>query len=366
MRILHVAESVKGGCGTYLNQVVRAQLAGSSVSDVRVVVPEAHALQIPDIPWDRRALFTGGSRSVASFAALWKVTARKVEAFTPDCIHLHSTFAGAIGRIGFAFRSARPPIVYCAHGWSFDMAGSPARRTAMAFAERLLSHACETVVAISDYERRRGIAAGIAEDRIVSVLNGMADIPPPPLPRTGGVRKLLFIGRLDRQKGIDLLLQAVDGLADRVELHIVGSAVVGDQTPIVDDRPGVTLLGWCDEASIREQLAWADCVVVPSRWEGFGLVAVEAMRAGRAVVATDVGGLPEVVAHGRTGWLVPPEDPTALRAQILSVTDEMLATAGAAGRRRYLERFTIERTIEGLDRVYRAAIAARRVVPAYA
>lgn len=367
MRILHVAESVKGGCGTYLNEVVRAQLGQIAIESVHVVAPDAHVEQVPDIPAENRTTFSGHGRSPASLLALWQATSRARRDFAPDCIHLHSTFAGLVGRTGLALTPTRPPIVYCAHGWAFDMAGSAPKRHAIAAAERLLSHSCEGVIAISDYERQRGIAAGIPPERIVTVLNGIADIPASfaaravtaRQPAATGRRQVLFIGRLDRQKGVETLLAAVEGLSDRIALRIIGSPVVGDGAPLRLDQPGVTALGWCDQDRIRRELDICDCVVVPSRWEGFGLVAVEAMRAGRAVIATRNGGLPEVVDEGRTGWLVPPEDPMALRHALLSPTDEALRAAGAAGRERFRERFTIERTVAALTAVYRQAIAMR-------
>ncbi|WP_068072756.1 glycosyltransferase [Novosphingobium lentum] len=360
MRILHVAESIKGGCGTYLNQIVRCQLVDPAIAAVRTILPEAHAGQVPDIPASDRVLLDHpGGRSVRSIAALRRTIAEQIRGFEPDCVHLHSTFAGLAGRL-----CARPalgpvPIVYCAHGWAFDMERSALRNRAIALAERLLSRRCDRVVAISDYERRRGIAIGIAPDRIVTVLNGMADIAPPPPPVPGPIRRVLFIGRLDRQKGIDVLFAAVDGLADRIALRVIGTTVVGDQP--IDPAPadGVTMLGWCDEDRIRSELAWCDVVVVPSRWEGFGLVAVEAMRSGRAVIASDVGGLPEVVDRGATGLLVPVEDPQALRHALLSASDAQIVAMGQAGRQRFLDRFTIDRTVDGLSRVYAQSIANR-------
>lgn len=362
MRILHVAESVKGGCGTYLDQLVTAQLADPAITDVRAVLPDAHVVQVPGIPEANRALFSSHGRSLRSLHALWQATIQQVAQFRPDCIHLHSTFAGAVGRIGLALSSRRPPVVYCAHGWAFDIAGSYAKRGAMALAERVLSAGCDGVIAISEYERQRGIDIGIPADRIVTVLNGIVDAPSAPATsplEIGGARRVLFIGRLDRQKGIDILLEALKGFEDRVALRVIGSAVVGDQAEFDVMRPGVTMLGWCGDARIRQELAWADCVVIPSRWEGFGLVALEAMRASRAVIATDVGGLPEVVDHGRTGWLVPPEDHTALRDALLTPSDAQLAAAGAAGRVRFQQLFTIERTQKALSDVYRKAIATR-------
>jgi glycosyltransferase involved in cell wall biosynthesis len=360
MRILHVAESVKGGCGTYLNQVMRVQMASAAIESVHAVLPQAHLVQVPDIPERRRTLFPGGSRSPQALRELWRATAQAVKAFEPDCVHLHSTFAGAIGRLGLALhRRDRPSVVYCAHGWAFDMAGSAIKRAAMVLAERALAPACEGIIAISEYERQRAIAAGIAPQRIVTVLNGIVDVPPPPSPQPGRTRRVLFIGRLDRQKGFDILLDAVAPLAARIDLRVIGSSVVGDQTALGAKLPGGTMLGWCDEAKIRDELAWADCVVVPSRWEGFGLVALEAMRAGRAVIASRVGGLPEVVEHGHTGWLIPPDDPVALREALITISDADLITAGAAGRRRFLRHFTIERTAASLIAVYRQAIAMR-------
>jgi glycosyltransferase involved in cell wall biosynthesis len=362
MRILHVAESIKGGCGTYLNQVVRAQMAAPAIESVHVVVPHAHVMQVPDIPSGFRTVFAGEGRSPTTLRNLWHATAATVKAFEPDCVHLHSTFAGAIGRLGLALGRSRPSIVYCAHGWAFDMAGSSIKRTAMMLAERALAPTCEGIIAISEHERRRAIAAGIAAERIVTVLNGIVDVSPPPAPMAGPIRRILFIGRLDRQKGFDVLLDAVKPLAGRVALRVIGSAVVGDQAAIAVDRPGVTMLGWCDEARVREELAWADCVVVPSRWEGFGLVALEAMRAGRAVIASRVGGLPEVVEDGHTGWLIPPDDAAALRSTLVSLSDADLIATGAAGRRRYLRHFTIERTAASLTAVYCQAIAMRRTI----
>ncbi|MET1754401.1 glycosyltransferase [Novosphingobium sp. RD2P27] len=359
MRILHVAESVKGGCGTYLDQLVGAQLADSAIQNVHAIVPDAHVSQLANIPLERLTLFRSQGRSPASLMALWRAVQQVTQTFRPDCVHLHSTFAGAIGRLGFASRRPRPSIVYCAHGWAFDMEGSAARRTIMASAERALAFGCEGIIAISGHERRRAIEVGIAPERIVTVLNGIVDLPPPPPPRPGSVRKVLFIGRLDRQKGIDVLLSAIDGLHDRVSLRIIGASVVGDQALTHSPRAGVDLLGWCDEAGIQEELAWADCVVVPSRWEGFGLVAVEAMRAGRAVIASKAGGLPEVIEDGVTGWLVRPEDPAELRSVLLSLSHAQLVDAGAAGRQRFVRRFTIDRTTTALNAVYTQAIAMR-------
>jgi glycosyltransferase involved in cell wall biosynthesis len=355
MRILHVAESVKGGCGTYLNQIVPCQLTDPETSDLRVIVPESHRGQMEAIPPDILRCFASNGRSISAMAALSRTLRAEVRDFRPDVVHLHSSFAGLVGRIMLRTIPARPRIIYCAHGWGFDIQGSTARQKIAAAVERVLAPFADTIVAISDYERQRGIDIGIAPRRIVTVANGLADLPPPPSRVTReGPRHMLFVGRLDKQKGFDTLIEAVRSLGDKIALGVVGASVVGDQSAIGKLPDNVSLLGWMNEAQIQQELAKAALVVVPSRWEGFGLVALEAMRAGRAVIASDVGGLPEVVDNGVTGLLLPPEDPAALRSALIETSEDQLAAMGAAGRARFLDRFTIDRTVGELKALYRA------------
>lgn len=356
MRILHVAESVKGGCGTYLNQIVPCQLTDPETAELRVIVPEAHRAQMEAIPAEILRCFASSGRSISAMAALSRTLRTELRDFRPDIVHLHSSFAGVVGRIVLRTIPARPRIIYCAHGWGFDIQGSAIRQKIAATVEHVLAPFADRIVAISDYERQRGIDIGIDPLRIVTVANGIADLPPPPPPplASEGPRRVLFIGRLDKQKGFDMLIEAVRPLGDKIALGVVGASVVGDQSRIGELPDNVSLLGWMNEAQIQQELAKALLVVVPSRWEGFGLVALEAMRAGRAVIASDVGGLPEVVDNGLTGLLIPPENPEALGTALTETSDDQLIAMGAAGRARFLERFTIGRTVGELKALYRA------------
>jgi glycosyltransferase involved in cell wall biosynthesis len=102
-------------------------------------------------------------------------------------------------------------------------------------------------------------------------------------------------------------------------------------------------------------MAACDVVVMPSRWEGFGLVAIEAMRLAKPVVASGVGGLREIIVEGVTGRLVPAEDPVALREALLADSAQRRAQMGSDGRRRFLERYCIDRTHAQLLRLYASA-----------
>ncbi len=344
MKILHLAETIRGGCGTYLNEIVPFQMQALGAPGVRCLVPAQHLDQLQGIPAGAVAVFDRPARrqGLARFAvAAW----REIGRWRPDLIHAHSTFAGAIVRAMSRVRPM-PPIVYCPHGWAFDAPRSALARAATRRAERLMAGWAARVIAISEAEARDGRRAGIDASRMVVVHNGIASAHTPERATWEDVRrKVLFVGRLDRQKGVDLLLSAVRGLEAAVSLRIVGNSVVSSELggPSPNELPHVEFLGWGDREFVARQINACDIVVMPSRWEGFGLVAIEAMRAAKPVVATAVGGLVEIVVDGETGRLVPPQDVRALADALVGSDTAGWAAMGAAGRERFLRLFTSDR-----------------------
>ncbi len=137
--------------------------------------------------------------------------------------------------------------------------------------------------------------------------------PPAPAAIHGGPPRLLFVGKLERTKGPDLLLDALDVLARdgvSVDLSIVGGgSLETDLRYRVRRSKGhrVTFYGSIPHEAVLPLYEWSDIVVVPSRYEAFGLVVLEAMAAGRPVVATSVGGIPTIITPRRNGSLVHPD-----------------------------------------------------------
>jgi glycosyltransferase involved in cell wall biosynthesis len=298
--------------------------------------------------WDRRA------RSFLNLLRLVFALIRQVRRFRPSVIHAHSSVAGVVVRLLYGWRRNGAAIVYCPHGWAFDRSSGGAQRRLVVAAERALARWCDAIVAISRHDCRRGVAIGIPEDCLHLVLNGIADNEAPPPARWNDNRiKVLFVGRLDRQKGFDTLLDAVQPLESRVVLRVIGRAIAG---PASERRvsDNVTYLGWRSLAEVSAEIAAADVVVVPSRWEGFGLVALEAMRGGRAVVASAIGGLPEVVEDGVTGRLVVPDAPLELMLALSGGTRETWQAMGRAGRDRFLRLFTARRMARELSALYKS------------
>ena len=173
--------------------------------------------------------------------------------------------------------------------------------------------------------------------------NGVPPVQEMPTPLPFDPPRILCLGRLVAEKGFDLAVAAVAALSDRTprpELVVAGDGperAALEAAVAAEGLAGRTeFTGWVAPAAVPALVNRCTLVVVPSREEPFGLVAVQAGLMARPVVAAAVGGLPEVVRHGRTGLLVPGDDRGALTSAIRDVLDhpDLARRLGAAGRRR--------------------------------
>jgi glycosyltransferase involved in cell wall biosynthesis len=157
--------------------------------------------------------------------------------------------------------------------------------------------------------------------------------------RRDGPFRLLFVGNASRRKGADLLPRIMAELGPRFELrYTAGLRAAGSAPPLANMIP----LGRLDDAELVEQYRHCDALLFPTRFEGFGYAAAEAMACGKPVVTSDVSSLPEVVVDGETGILCPVDDVRAYAAacrRLASAPDEAVRM-GTAGRTRVLERYT--------------------------
>jgi glycosyltransferase involved in cell wall biosynthesis len=212
---------------------------------------------------------------------------------------------------------------------------------------------------------RAAVRCGLPRNRLVLICNGV----PREAPVTGhhldavqwppGMRRILFVGRFDRQKGVDVLLEAMGHLRNEAFAYLAGAAVLGDSA--ASQLPdNVRTTGWLSPARLESYYRTADVLVIPSRWEAFGLIAAEGMRAGLPIVATRVGALPELVDDGVTGVIVPPNDSRELAAAIRGLTDSQIATMGSAGREVFLHRFTMDRVHRQLLELYQTELSRDR------
>ncbi|MGF1454074.1 MAG: glycosyltransferase [Alphaproteobacteria bacterium] len=229
---------------------------------------------------------------------------------------------------------------------------------------------------VRDVETAHGLSLEPA--RVTVVPHGLTDIPA--FDRGGRPPResvhVVFVGRLEHRKGADVLLSELPALmASLPELRV---SLVGDDTIPAPDEPlrtaferknghapwmtRVSFAGTLERNALLDVYCDADIVVVPSRYESFGLVVIEALRAGAAVIASDIGGIAEILDQEGTGVLVPPGDgPSLARVVRALVKDpERRLRLGRAGRRLFETRYTAATMIDGLEMTY--AAAARRSI----
>jgi glycosyltransferase involved in cell wall biosynthesis len=182
-------------------------------------------------------------------------------------------------------------------------------------------------------------------------------------PYVGREPRLLCIGRLIPIKGHLVLLRSLAQAREQVPMVVLDVAGRGPLEPALKSfarelgiADAVRFLGFV--SPIQKAVEEAAIVVVPSLGEGFGMVALEAMERARPVIASSVGGLPEIVADGETGLVVEPGDAEELAEAIVALASDLdrAAAMGRAGRERALREFTPEQSADRIEELYRAAL----------
>lgn len=357
MKILHFAEVVQGGIASYLLEAVPSQCKALGAENVRVLVAEDEKRFLAGLDPRIIRVLPPRKRDARGLATLFGKVKAIIAEEKPDVLHLHSSFAGAIVRTHYMLKPLRrPKIVYCAHGWSFNMQIGMAKRRAYQFIERLLAKRTDAIVCISEYEYVTALRNGIPKGKLHRIFNGIAAEAPvvdgtSPIDDASRLN-LLFIGRQDRQKGYDVLLDAMRRLEGRaIMLHVVGDNVVSKASAAAP-QPNVVQHGWQSRDAVASFMLGADALVMPSRWEGFGLVAVEAMRLGLPVCASAVDALPELVKEGVSGHLFPADNSEALAHLLADLDRTSLRRMSAGARQWFLAHFTADRMNRALLDLY--------------
>ncbi len=365
IRLLYVAANfVTGGAERHLLEMWRR--IDRSRFDVRAAVlkregaftPRFEALGIPitDLGVGRRLYDPSGLRGLLRLVSL-------VREFRPDVIHGYlfgpNLFAALAGR------ACGVPVV-CVAKRNVDAFESPRQIAVQRLAHRLATH----VTAVSREVGESSVALGVPRERVTVIENGVdvarfpagapADAPPGLPARPAGVPLVGSVGCLAPRKDYGTLLEALGILARSGPECRCAIAGDGPERAALESRAAalgltgrVTFLG--ERTDVVRLLPAFDVFVLSSREEGIPNALLEAMAAGRACVATRVGGNAEVLADGHTGWLVPAQDPAALAAALADALRDPAEAArrGAAAR----EAMIAERSIDAMVRRHEAFYA---------
>jgi alpha-maltose-1-phosphate synthase len=357
-RLLNVAlltreypPDVYGGAGVHVEYLARglAGLVNLTVHCQGADRPGAVAHR----PWD---LLAGSNPALQTISTDLSMA---VAAAPADLVHSHTWYANLAGHVASLLYDI--PHVVTVHSleplrpWKAEQLGGGYALSS--WCERTAVESAAAVIAVSRGMRDDLLAAypAVPGERVRVIHNGIdtAEYSPDPatdvLERYGvdpGAPTVVFVGRVTRQKGLPVLLRAAADIDPAVQLVIcagqadtpeIEAEVSGLAGQLRSSRAGVV---WLSEMLAKREviqlLTHATVFACPSLYEPLGIVNLEAMACGTAVVGSRVGGIPEVVADGETGLLVPPGDPAALACAInaLAADERRAAEMGRLGRKR--------------------------------
>ncbi len=347
---------VYGGAGVHV-----AYLARELASRVELTVhceggdrPGAVAHQ----PWDQLA---GANQALRTMSVDLAMTAT---VSGTDLVHSHTWYANLGGHLAALLYGV--PHVMTMHSleplrpWKAEQLGGGYALSS--WCEKVAVESADAIIAVSSGMRADVLAAypAVTPERVVVIRNGIDSAEYAPDPGTAVLDRygvdparpaVIFVGRITRQKGVPVLLRAAASLAAGAQLVLLAgqpdtAELATEVTDLVASlqasRAGVI---WIPEMlpkrEVIQLLSHATVFACPSLYEPLGIVNLEAMACGTAVVGSQVGGIPEVVLDGETGLLVPPGDPAALAAALNAlIRDPARAAAlGAAGRKRAATEF---------------------------
>ncbi len=411
MRILHVNKFLyrRGGAEAYMLDLAALQeAAGHNTATFGMQHPQnpPHRYQAHLPPYlELNPPPAGlGARARAAGRMLWSPAAaaglaRVVADFHPDVVHLHNIYEHLSPSVLRPVLRAGVPMVMTLHDYklacpTYQMlaAGSPCEACLGGGFHNAVLRRCKngsavhsTVAAVETAAHRwtgayRPVArficpsrfmatkmreAGVFPDRLVVVPHFAEVATVATKVQAGG--DVLFAGRLSPEKGVDTLIEAVGLAGPAVRVVIAGDGPQRQRLEALAERlaPGrVRFLGQIAKAELHDRIRASGVVVVPSRWyENQPMIVLEAFACGVPVVATTLGGLPELVEPGVDGFLVPPDDPVALAATLTRAQDDvlLLLSLGAAARRKVERLFAPDRHVEAILANYAEAGAATPV-----
>jgi sugar transferase (PEP-CTERM/EpsH1 system associated) len=375
LRVLHVIDRLDMGGTEYVILKVMAGL-GSGEFDHRVCAARGYNAQLPHLQKMREKIFVAG-RNESKFQLLLPRLARIMRNFRPHIVHSRNW--GAIEAIPAARLAGVPVAIHSEHGYIPSTAsGLPARqrivrRAAYAMADAVFCVSEE----LRNYHTRQ---AWLAPEKISVLHNGVDTTrysPQPDLRRAARERLQIsdstlvlgIVSRLVPIKDHTTLFRAAARLQDRkIDVRVLVAGSGPEQQRLeAQVQASAALAGRVDflgaSENVPEIINALDIFVLPSLTEGMSNTILEAMSCSIPVVATRVGGNPELVQEGRTGQLFTPGDDAQLAAQIelLAGSAELRRDFGAAGRRRVLEDFSLDQMLANYRALYRN-LAARKGV----
>lgn len=276
----------------------------------------------------------------------------------PDLVHCHSSKAGFIGRI--AAKLTGIPVVFTAHGWAFTEGVSSKKRKIYRLLETFVGYLSAKIICVSEYDRQLGLRSmSVHAHKLVTIYNGIDILTEHVEKQSSSILRLVMIARFSDPKDHVTLINALDLLIKsgiRFCVTFVGDgpnlAKIKKLVNQMNLNEYVNFLG--QRIDIHEILCTHDIFLLISKWEGFPISILEAMREGMPVIASDVGGVREAVDEGKTGFLIPRNDANYLAEKLKCcyMHPELIQEMGLQGQKRFEAEFTSKIMMGKIMKVY--------------
>ncbi|MTT32157.1 glycosyltransferase [Terrilactibacillus sp. BCM23-1] len=354
---MHIGEYVNGGVNTYINEVLKYQTKKDDTCQIYVYASKKKSDKVYNESTKINTVYYKYSRSMFHLVKMIFYFRKKIKILKPDIIHIHSTFAGFFVRCALFTIRSKSKVIYCSHGWSFLMDTSNFKKKIYIICEKILSLCTDKIINISIYEHNQACKVKLPTKKMLLINNGISEKKLDNNKKSNASIKMqskkikvLFVGRLDKQKGIDILLKFVMKYKNQnFHFYIIGNSVLDNQ--YIEFPSNTSYLGKIDNSYIDDYYQASDVVIIPSRWEGFGLVAIEAMKNKKAIIVSNRGALPELV-NNDNGFVFDIDNIQSLENIFNNLEKKELQNKGANGYQYFIDNYTSNEMNKKIYRLY--------------
>ncbi|MDX7992001.1 glycosyltransferase family 4 protein [Xenorhabdus littoralis] len=292
---------------------------------------------------------------------------RYINKLSPDIVTLHSSKAGIVGRLSLILTNI--PVIFTAHGWAFADGVSEKKKRLYILIERLFSRLADKIITVSHQDKELALKYKVSpNDKQVVIHNGIPDISISHRPikdvKNDKVINLISVARFSDQKDHETLLKSLSLLNNRNwTLSLVGKGPLFNRTKELSRKlkleNNILFLG--ERNDVDELLEKSDIFILSSNWEGLPISIIEAMRHSLPVIASNVGGVKELIDDNINGFLVERKNSNQLKEKIQYLIDnESIRTEfGFKSRKKYINNFSFEEMYNKTIKLYTSLIKGK-------
>lgn len=347
-KIVHITEAWTGGIENYVLQLCDSQLKDGN--EIWLIAKNDHNIKTN---LKMNIIRYSSSRGIYNTLRACNFIQKKLKEINPKVVFSHSSFPGVYNRL--LKKNRKYLAIHIPHAWPFLLKDiGLIKKTLYLYIEKYLSKRCDFIVCMSLEEIK--IAKKNKIKNTILIYTGLKKsnhkkVDGKQIKVKENKIKIGFLGRFDFQKGIDILFESIKTLDPKLfEFHIAGAPVRSKLE--IYHAENIKYYGWLKGEKLYNFLTEIDILAIPSRWEGFSLVPIEAYRAKKAIIVSSETSLHESVIHRYNGFIMSDLSSSCLTQCIKSASQHNLEEMGENGYQVYLHSFTFDHYYEKIKELY--------------